>query len=754
MRVRKCYFLEPLTPFSFSHLWYNTLTGMKLAERILRLLILAILFTPLLAPRNMFYPFVAPKMLALEGLTLLAGLVCLYLWYHDSQRYQPKITWLALALLGYGAITLVAALFGVNFWRSFWSVYERMDGVFTWFILVFLFIIISAFYKKREDWIWLFRASLFASVILELKAMDFFLAPGGGLTLPFYISGTFGNPLFLGIYAIAHGTFALLLFSFLKLSCKKPGDIKMLLKNPWVWFYAFGFILNVLSIFLTTGIGPMAGFFLGTIVFAVFYPLYATGARARFLKGLGVALVLLLLTFPWWKNTDIPGRLGSVGLHTSPDRLINWKTAFQAFEDRPILGWGANNYGIAQNEFYDPHLLTITREGFDRTHNKYLEIAVDGGILGFLAYATIFVLIFFAIRKQRRKEAFLSALLLGFFVAYLVQNLTVFDNPGSYLSLFLVFAFINVFWFEPLRFQLKPRNWLVVGGCLLLAAFAWQGVWQPYKANKALAIAKTLSNVEPESQNHQRIFESYKKVLSYQTLGDYEARISLGEFLVNHNFPPFELLDFGISEIKKEINMSPSEVLLRVILGKLYEHRAMAGGGNEKEYVKKADQAFLDAIALSPSRVESREHYVVFLIDQGQTSKARQEMEKIKELEPAIFDGQRIQTYLASSYFMEKDFTKTYEILQSVIKRGGGFSSERDLLLLAQVTFELGKLDEMLHWYEKLVDTYKENPLYRMHLAAAYKEVGKSEYARNEALNAARLDPRLQKDADAFIKAL
>jgi len=725
---------------------------MKISERILHLFVFLILFTPLLVVSGMFFPFVAPKMLALEALTLLAGIVWLYLWHKNPLKYEPRVTWLGLALLGYGGVMFCAAVFGINFWRSFWSVYERMDGVFTWFTFVLLFFILSALYKKREDWVWIFRVSLLASIILELKAVNFFVAPEGGLALPTYVSGSFGNPLFLAIYAIAHAVIAVLLCWFLNPPLERRSDLRTFLKNRWVWFYGFGFFLNVLTLTRTTGRGPMAGFLFGIIVFSILYGFYAKQTQKRFLKGVGIALIVLALTFPLWRNGDTFYRIGSIGFHTSPDRLINWKIALRAFESRPLLGWGSNNYGIAQNEFYNPHLSSITQEGFDRTHNKYLEVAVDGGILGIVSYAAIFAVVVVALLARRKKEPFLSALLTGFFAAYLLQNITVFDSAGSYLPFFLFFAFISGEFLLPLRFRPKPKSWLVVGGWLFLGAFFWQGVWQPYAANKVFARALLLSG--RQSPPYQEIMDGYKEALSYQTFGDHEMRNRLGAFLASQQSPPAAFLDFGISELQKEIAMSPEEVLLRVLLGKLYEKKAVPRLPDEKENLAKAEESLLKAIALSPARTESRQHYIVFLVDHNQEEKARNEAEKIKALDAEIYQGQLVQTYVAFSYYMEGNMAKTYDILHDIINHGGGFSSERDLLLLTRVTFELGKRDEMVHWYEKLVDTYKDNPVYRMYLAAAYKEVGKKEYAKNEALNAVRLDPKLQHDADVFIKSL
>lgn len=759
--------------FSSSALCYTS--GMKIAEKILYCFIFLIPFAPFLVVAGMFFPFVAPKMLALEGLTLLAGIVWLYLWYTDPARFQPKITWLTLATAGYILVAFVAALQGVNFWRSFWSGYERMDGVFTWMSLFLLFFSLGALFKTRSQWLWIFRLSLGVSILIGLDVANFFGIFTGHFSLPTQTATVFGSPIFIAVYALFHVAIAmLLLHSFFE---EDKDDLKrdekkvfLTLQRPWVIFYVLGLALNIVVLFATFARGPILGFFVGVLAFCFFY---ASWGRERkvLLKTAGIVLGLMVLTFPLWRGSQLAERISSVsaGFRADETRIINWNIAFQAFQSRLFLGWGSNNYSVAQNKFYNPYLLTLTTNGFDRVHNKYLEIAVDTGILGLGTYLALFFLIFFALYKQRKREPFVAALLGGLLLGYLVQNITAFDNPGSYFPLFLIFALINNEFFpsvsfgispsvnsglrSPLKVQPKPKSWLVVGGWALFLALLWQGVWQPYEANKIFAQA-LLSSGKKGSPPYQKIMDDYKTALSYQTLGDYEIRTRLGAFLASQSNPPAAFLDFGISELEKAVAMSPHEVLLRILSGKLYEKRAMSAGAKEKEYLGKANAAFLAAIALSPSRIESHEHYIVFLVDHKEEAKAREETEKIRNLDTKIFEGQRIQTYIAFSYYMEGNFTKAHEVLHDILKRGGEFSSERDLLLFTRVTFELGKFDEMVHWYEELVKHYPTSAQYRVYLATAYKQVGNKARAIEFAHSAATFDSSIKGAVEDFIKSL
>lgn len=720
-------------------------------ERFLRFLLYATLFTPLLVFKSLFFPYITSKMLALEGLILIAALIWLYLWQKNHERYAPKITSLTLGIGGYIVIQFIAALQGANFWRSFYSTYERMDGIFIWISLFLLFFVLSALYKKREDWLWLFRISLAISIIIGFKAVDLFGALNGTLNVPTHISAVFNSPIYLGIYALFHVGIALVLLRSLDRQFRTFKDFFPFVKSIESVFYSFGLVVNGLVVFLTFSRGVMLGTFAGVVIFILWYLLWGK-ERAILVKTVGVALTFLVISFPLWKDSEFAARAFSItkGASADPTRVINWQVGFDAFKARPLLGWGPYNYLTAQNESYNPHLQYLINQAFDKVHNKYIEIAVDTGIMGIASYAGIFLLIFFSIWRARRKEPFLTALFAGVFTGYLVQNITAFDNPGSYLPLFLFLAFINSEFFEQLKFQLKPNSLLIVGGWLLVAALAWQGVWQPYRAN--VALANTLVKQQAKEKDLQGILEGYKNALSYQSMGDYEIRIQLGTFIINEQELTRQLLDTAISELEKESETSRQDVLIHIILAKLYERKGVALKDNS--FFEKAERALVRAIELSPARGDSYHYYAAFLINQGRSEDAQRAMEKIRKLDKDIFESKKTQWYIGMSYFMEGNFQKAYDQFQTLISQGKLSGTPEELLILARTAAELKKYKEMVKWYEDLYRIDTENPQYNIFLALAYKEVGNLVHAEEFAKRAVRLNPELTAEVQKFLQSL
>lgn len=733
---------------------------MNLAKNIAKIFLFLTPLTPLLLAESMFFPFITPKMLALEALVLGAFLLWLYLWSKDPKTYNPKFSFLTLAVGAYTLISFIAALTGVNFWRSFWSTFERMEGVFTWIVLFLFLVLLQALLQKREDWVWLLRISVAASVFIELKAMLPLLISEGAL--PTYISATFGNPLFLGVYGIVHLTMALLLIHWLRATgAKNPHKVTSQvdgrmnahqLKNPWFLFYLLAVVTNALSIFLTTNQGPMLGLVSGGIV-ALFIGLLASKKKTSLalLKVLGIGMVILAATFPLWKDNPIAKRIG-IDPTASKDRILNWQTALNAFAAKPLLGWGSNNYLVAQNEFYNPEVLAITREGFDRVHNKYLEVALDSGALGLISYMAIFGVAAVAIVKRRKEEPFQAAVLSGFLAAYLFQNITVFDNPGSYMPLFLVLGFIQYAYSKelPSKIELDPKPWILVTALLLGLGLLWQGVGQPYLANKALANALFTQQGNPGNQ--EEIFKNYQKALSYETLGNYEARLRLAAFVSSQQAPSGQLLEFAIDELEKEVRISRNDTLIHIVLGKLYERKTLLTGNEEAR--TKAREYLERAIELAPTRPESIEHYVVFLINQGQGEEAREQLQRIKKLNEDVFNDHKNQWFLVMSYYGEGNMQAAYDKLLEIEKRGLIFNSESQLITQAQIATEVGKHQDAVRWYAMLVDQQKNNAQYRMELAKAHKNAGQFQLARNEANNALAIDPSLKEQVDEFTRSL
>src|SRR3989338_4698700 len=77
----------------------------------------------------MLYPFVAPKTLLFRALGIIILAAFFYLALSGRELYwsrlRNKLSWIPAALL---VVAYATSLLGVDFYHSFWSVYDRGDG--------------------------------------------------------------------------------------------------------------------------------------------------------------------------------------------------------------------------------------------------------------------------------------------------------------------------------------------------------------------------------------------------------------------------------------------------------------------------------------------------------------------------------------------------------------------------------------------------------------------------------------------------
>src|SRR3972149_8681959 len=109
-------------------------------ERVLGWLLLAPALLPLIYVDGLLYPFVAPKTLLFRALGIVVLAAFFYLALSGRELYwdrlRNKLSWIPAALL---VVAYATSLLGVDFYHSFWSVYDRGDGLLTLSVAVVFF---------------------------------------------------------------------------------------------------------------------------------------------------------------------------------------------------------------------------------------------------------------------------------------------------------------------------------------------------------------------------------------------------------------------------------------------------------------------------------------------------------------------------------------------------------------------------------------------------------------------------------------
>src|SRR3989339_244353 len=144
----------------------------------------------------------------------------------------------------FAVIFALSSIFGENFYRSFWSNYERMEGLVTFLHLLAYFLVLAGTMKTEKVWNWLFHTTLFASAIIAFYGVSQLfgvLQTHQGSRL----DATLGNASYLAVYMVFHIFLALALFYRAK-------DFRK-------WIYFFVIILESFVLYHTATRGAILG---------------------------------------------------------------------------------------------------------------------------------------------------------------------------------------------------------------------------------------------------------------------------------------------------------------------------------------------------------------------------------------------------------------------------------------------------------------------------------------------------------------
>lgn len=415
-----------------------------------------------------------------------------------------KKNWIIIALIVYLGVIVLTAIAGSNFGYSFWGNYSRMTGIITWLHYAGFFVILSSAMQAKKDWLLVFRALSVSSFFLVLVS---FLGRDG-FALPIFSFLSQGGS-FLGNTSYA-GAYELIVFfiSMIGLSLEK---------NKW---WRISYIVSLVTVFFNPDLFNF-GLLSGYIPFkeAFKHPqLFLGVARASSLVlwgGLVVSGIIGLFHRIKNKKTTIILSLSSlvlivivyIGVFSSlmsfgsklnrtytefdPIRPIVWNAAVEGFKDRPVLGYGNDNFFYVYQKGLDAQMINLEDPPwFDRSHNIVLEEVIGHGILGMVMLLVLFVLVIHQCLKLYAKDRKFYFLLIPFiFLFHFIQTQTFFQIDSTLLLMFILLAFL-VSHSDNKHFKIKiSQEWKYAGqiitGAVVITIFVFSVV-MPVTENRLL----------------------------------------------------------------------------------------------------------------------------------------------------------------------------------------------------------------------------------------------------------------------------
>ena len=357
-----------------------------------------------------------------------------------------------IALFAFLFTTALSVFVAVNRFYAIWGGIERGDGLFALAHFV-AFALLAFLFFTKEDWITFFKISLCVGGVVLLY---FWLQVFRVEIFPFMPEvvgrpGSFlDNAAFLGAYFIFLCALACVVF------------IKSKKESMWKLSALSLALLSIVSIFSLDVRGALIGLIAGVLGTFLYFAFFRgdrkihVGEKSVSLRSFSFtvlgALFLLGIIFlatrsaGVWRSVPVLGRIAQIGANDSSfqTRMISLRSSWEAFTERPLLGWGVENFNVAYNKYYDPEYAKYEEAWFDRAHNKIAEVGVTQGAVGLIAYLALFgVLGYTLIRPGNKDESYgrMAPFIFGGLVGYFIQNLFLFDTPVTYFMLFSFVAF-------------------------------------------------------------------------------------------------------------------------------------------------------------------------------------------------------------------------------------------------------------------------------------------------------------------------
>ena len=442
-----------------------------------RACILLVLIMPLIVRTELFFPFVVGKALYFRVLTEIASGIWLVLAFRYPE-YRPALKWLLILFAAYLGIALLAGIFGVSLQRSLWSTYERMQGIVDlthWFLFV---LVASSVFRSSFDWRLLLNVNLGISLVMALMGVvqnyELFKIPGYGfLEATNRVDITLGNPTYVGAYMLVNVLIALGLLSHSYTAMRVrtvPRSVgrrrrKRAERQPprdyalmWLQaFWATGLVIDLWAFVLSGTRGAVIGLAVSLGAFAFGYGIWSPwkGGRVAALSAVGLlfgAGTLFLVakdTVLFDKMSEsiyIVSRMRNISLDDASvkDRVVSWSAGLRGYAERPILGWGPENYVAAWGRHLEPE--SGATQIYDQAHNKPIEELTTKGTLGFSSYVVLWTymmwVIYRRVRNRNDPEQILVLFIGAALVGYFVQNLFLFDTPGTVLQFMILLAYV------------------------------------------------------------------------------------------------------------------------------------------------------------------------------------------------------------------------------------------------------------------------------------------------------------------------
>jgi O-antigen ligase len=616
---------------------YNHCQKMNIKVTLQTLLLSVIAVIPFVRADSLYFPFVSGKAYLFRFLVLVSFFFYIWLILKDKERdktwkeiFLPFRNILVIGLLFFFLAQIFVSFFGVNPVLSFFSTIERHDGVIQYGFWVLYFLMLIYAFKTKKDWRIFFSVFIIIAFLVSSYAWI-------DNQLSIRLHGTFGNPSYLAAYLIFAMGFCFIIIE------RKFFENKY--TNILFWFLSLFFSI---TIFFTQTRGVYLGLGVAIFLFCLLSIMFLrkTDKKLVFVCTIILAIGLLSISTLFFaretnfvKSNSFLVRITEIAnfweVGSVRERVLNWQIALKAFSERPIFGYGPENFIFASNKYYD-YRIGRGDPWFDRAHNQFLEYLTTGGIVLFSFYVLWAIAVLFALFKIYKENKLLSFILISIFIAYIVQGILLFDTLPVYLGLFPFLAFmtrinINKKTDKNTNEKMNKNPQLSIFSLVCISVVAiislfgiYATVLSPYRANASALqfLAGTRQGFYKEakpfaekafSANSPYTYWEVRKRVGWQLLSvlddsDKEA------FSIQESRDLTEIYDYIVPELERFVEARPGDPQIYYVLSRIYR---LGSEKINKNDLQKAEKLLRQSFEYSDLRVEYYNEIARVLLSQG-----------------------------------------------------------------------------------------------------------------------------------------
>jgi O-antigen ligase/tetratricopeptide (TPR) repeat protein len=657
---------------------------------------------PFYATRYVFAGLMFEKAVLFYGLMTVLILAYLWLICLDLQ-YLPKFNLVGWAFLVLMASWIISTITSVQPYSSFWGVFNRMEGLISWGYYFALFVVMVGVLRKSEDW---WRVIKFAMIGMglvimyglgQLLGVRVFAMAGERLR----VESTLGNPVFLGGY----------LASALPLALVWVFSLSSLKWRRWGWVF-WG--LACLTLLFTLSRGSWIA---GLIAVPLTLTLYCYRYRPGWLKkiliffAIGAAVSALLTTGwilspkeSWFRKT---GELMVFRSESMIYRQRSWSAGIKAFTQKPLTGWGLENFHVAFDRNYQAldRNAVFTESHVDRAHNEYIGVAAAGGLVALIPYLLMLLYALYrgwlyARSRHDLSDYLLNLGMLGALVGYAIFVFTAFNLVTNILFLIFALAWMNR---VGNQHQRAPVSWyrlvvLVLGLATLAAAYFTVviPIW-------AVRLADLGTLEFQRNSGYSRSLKLFQLAIAKRSFmtnvirSQMSVLASSGPALaVDGNKSLTEFQRYTGDILRQNFATEPYNSYSYMITGIFYGNLAP----KFPDYIAIADQIFQETAELTPNKGETWLRWGQMYGALGDWPQAKAKLDKAMQVDPY---NQDIMFTAGVEYIWFGESQRGDELIKQSIAAGHP-ATFSEIKQIGDALVRSGRLDKAETLYKQIVD--------------------------------------------------